>query len=834
LRLARRELRGGLAGMGIFLLCLTLGVAAMAAVGALSAAIERGLAEEGRPLLGGDVDFSLVHRELGEEERAFLATGGQVSTVASLRAMARSDKSQSLVEVKAVDGAYPLYGEMALDGGQDLAAALAAGEDGTWGAAAEPGLLPRLGLEPGDRFKLGNVELELRAVIVREPDRVADGFILAPRLMIALPALGSTGLVRPGSLVHWHYRVKLAGTGEERALKAFQREARARFPDAGWRIRSRANAAPNVDRFVERVGFFLSLVALTALVVGGVGIANAVKAYLDRKRTDIAILKCLGASRRLVFLSALLQILFIAALGIGLGLNLGAALPLAAARLPEGLLPVPISTSVPWMPLSVAGLFGLLTTLAFSVWPLAEARETPPAMLFRGHVPAAGRFQVAAALVIALCILLLVGLALLTFSTRTVVGWYAGGLIASFAVLAGLARLVMGLARRHVRPASALARFAVANLYRPGAATPAVVISLGIALSLFVTLGLVDRNIRNELTAALPKQAPSFFFIDVDKEILPDFIAHLEGRPGIAAVSTAPMLRGRIVEVNGRPVEAVRPAAEAAWAIRGDRGLTYAARLPEGSRLVAGEWWPADYAGPPLVSVVDEIAEGLGLKLGDTVKVNVLGRDIEARLANLRAVEWRSLQINFVLVFTPNALSAAPHGNIVTVAMDPLGEEALMREVGERFPAVTAIRVKEALEAVDDLMGKLLAGLRAANALTFVIGIAVLAGAVITTLSARLHDVVILKTYGATRRQLLAALTIEFAALGVLTALFALLAGTAGAWVIVVFVLEMPWSFDVVTALLTVALALMVTLVAGLASTSSVLGVRPGPLLRMT
>lgn len=831
--LARRELRGGMAAMGIFLFCLTMGVAAMAAVGALSTAIERGLDEQGRPLLGGDIEFSLMHRQTDAAESRFLHDAGRVSEIASLRGMARNAGNQTLVEVKAVDGAYPLYGAIDLEPAGPLAAALARNGAGVWGAAVEPGLLTRLGLKIGDRFTLGSLSLEVRALIAREPDRVADGFILAPRLMIARGALDATGLVRPGSLVRWRYRVRLPDGGDK-ALRQVRRQARDRFPDAGWRIRGRNNAAPNIERFVERVGFFLSLVALTALIVGGVGIANGVKSYLENKRVNIAILKCLGASRDLIFVSSLMQVLMVAALGIALGLGLGGALPFAAALLPTDLMPVPVSASIAWGALALAGLFGLLTTLVFALWPLARARQTPASLLFRGYVPGIARIPWGFAAAIAIAIVVLLVLALVNFPNRSIVAWYADGLIASFALLALIARLVMRLARTHARPRSALARFAVANLYRPGTATPAVMISIGIALSLFVTLGLVDRNIRNELTAAVPERAPAFFFIDVDKDSLAPFTADVAARPGVTEVTAAPMLRGRIIALNGRPVNRLPVSHDGAnWALHGDRGLTYAPTLPEGSRLVAGEWWPPDHAGPPLVSMVDEIARGLGLKIGDTVTVNVLGREITARIANLRAVNWRSLQINFVLVFSPDTLAAAPHSNIVTVAMDPSGETALMQAMGARYPAVTAIRVKDALDAVNDLMAKLLAGLAAANALTLVIGIAVLAGAVVTSLAARIHDAVILKTFGATRAQLLAALAMEFALLALITALFAILAGSAGAWVIVVFVLEMPWSFDIWTALATIALALAVTVLAGLASTWSVLGVRPAPLLRM-
>jgi putative ABC transport system permease protein len=292
------------------------------------------------------------------------------------------------------------------------------------------------------------------------------------------------------------------------------------------------------------------------------------------------------------------------------------------------------------------------------------------------------------------------------------------------------------------------------------------------------------------------------------------------------------MLRGRVVKIGDTPAEKVQAAPDAAWALRGDRGLTYADSLPEGSTLVEGEWWPKDYNGPPLVSFVDEIAKGIGLKIGDKVTVNVLGRDITATVASLRTVNWRTLNINFVMVFSPNTLKAAPHNHLVTVEMNGGDESKLLNAMARAFPVVTAVRVKDALETVNELLGQMLSAIRGANVLTLLTGILVLAGALAAGLSSRIYDAVVLKTYGATRRQLMTAFIIEYASLGLAAAVFGVIAGSIGSWFLAEWILEMPWSFSPLTAILTALTAMVLTVLGGLTVTWRALSAKPASYLR--
>lgn len=831
LRFAWRDLRSGLQGFWIFLTCLALGTAAIAIIGSLTAAIDRGISEQGQPLMGGDIEASLIHREAPPDALAFLESKGIVSTVAALRAMAVAGEKTTLVEIKAADGRYPLYGTLTLQHGT-LADALAE-RGGVLGIAADPMLLARLGAKAGERITIGSAEFEIRDTITMEPDRISDGIVIGPRVLMSLAGLKASGLIQPGSLITWKYRLKLPEAASLGEVRAVAREARQKYESAGWRVRTRDNAATGAERFVERLAYFLTLVGLTALIVGGAGIANAASAFVNRRIQSIATLKCLGAPSRLVEGIYLTEMMLVACLAILVGTAAGAVAPALASALLGDILPLPVTSRVEIWPLLRAAAFGFLVALAFTLWPLSRTRHVPASALFRhGIVTAQGKPGRLEAIVIFLALAAIAALVYASFDDYRITTYFVVGLAFSFAMLSSLAQMIVTAAAKLPRPGSVIWRYAISNVHRPGSAAASVILALGLGLTLFVALALTDRAISDELRAGLPDKAPSFFFVDVPNAGKQNFIDLVKSEPGVTGVETAPMLRGRIVKVKDVSAEQASSSPDAAWALRGDRGLTYADALPEGSRLVAGEWWPRDYSGPPLVSFVDEVADGLGLKIGDLVTVNVLGRDVTARVANLRSVNWRSLGINFVMVFTPDTLSAAPHTNLVTVAMDGGDEAALLTRVTRAFPAVTGVRVKDVISAVTDLLGQMLAAIRGANAMTLLTGILVLAGALAAGLSGRLYDAVVLKTYGATRRQLALAFVAEYAVLGVCSALFGIALGSLGSWYLAAYVLEMPWTFSLPTALLTVLLATTLCIAAGLAVTWRALTIKPAGLLR--
>jgi putative ABC transport system permease protein len=837
LRLAARELRGGVRGFGVFLACIALGVGAIAGIGSSADSLAEGLAREGRVILGGDVAFSLIHREAAPQELAFLDARGELSISAAIRAMARTEDGRAaLVEVKAVDGRYPLYGSVSLDPPGDLATTLAA-QNGVFGAAAEPALMARLGVGPGARLRLGNATLVIRAQLASEPDKLAAGIAFGPRVLVSQAALAASGLVQPGSLVRWNYRLRLAGEATERATNALVAAARARFPDAGWEIRTRDNASPDLGRNIRRFTQFLTLVGLTALLVGGVGVANAVKTYLERKRDVIATLKALGATGSRVFSIYLTQVLVLAALGILIGLLIGAALPFLIVAAFAPVIPVPIVPALHPGALLLALIDGLLTALAFALWPLGRAHDLPVSALFRDDVAPIRpvprpRYLAASAVTIAA----LAGFAVALAYDRHVAAWFVAAAAMLFIVLRALALLLMAAARRLPRPRSSLLRLVLADLHRPGALTPTIVLSLGVGLALLVTLTEIDGNLRREFTAGLPERAPSFYFLDIQQADADRFDAFIRAQAPGARLERVPMLRGRIVSLHGIPVEAVRPNPEVAWVLRSDRGISDSAAVPAGSRVVRGQWWAPDYAGPPLVSLEARIAAGLGLGVGDPIVVNVLGRNVTATVANLRDVDWETLGINFVMVFSPNTFRGAPHADIATLTYADGGttaeESAMVSAAAAAFPTITTIQVKAVLEAVAALARKIMLGLRGASAVTVGAAILVLGGALATGQRQRLYDAVILKMLGAPRRRLLALYAFEYLVLGLATAVFGVAAGSVAAALVVSRVMDVGFVWLGGPAVAVSLSAVVLTIAFGLVGVLVALGQKPADVLR--
>ncbi|WJI73735.1 ABC transporter permease [Mesorhizobium sp. C395A] len=836
-RFSLREMRGGLSGFMIFLACIALGVAAIGGVNSVAQAITAGVADQGQTLLGGDLRFQLNQRDATPAESTFLDRLGTVSHSANMRSMARLEdgSDQALVEAKAVDDAYPLYG--AIETAPQLGRKDLFGEkSGVFGAAAPDLLFDRLNVEIGDRLKVGSATFELRARLVSEPDAVSDGFGFAPRLMVSTAGLAASGLIQPGSLVENAYKVRLPAGASQADLKAIQDRAASDFPEAGWSIRTRSNAAPALSANIERFSQFLTLVGLTALVVGGVGVANAVRAYLDGKRGVIATFKSLGASGGFVFTVYLVQILMIAGLGIALGLILGAAMPFAASAALQSVIPVPAEGGFYPGALALAALFGLLVTLAFALLPLGRARDVPATALFR-EMGFEGRGfprlpYLATAVGIALA---LAALAILFSGDRRIALIFVGATIFAFLVLRLVGALVQWVARKSPRVRSVALRLAIGNIHRPGALTPSVVLSLGLGLTLLVTLALIDGNLRQQISGSLPERAPNFFFVDIQNSEVDAFSTLIGKEAPKGTLVKVPMLRGRVMALNGVSVDKANVPSEGAWVLRGDRGLTYDAKQPANATLTEGIWWPENYSGEPLVSFSNDEGKALGLKLGDTVTVNVLGRNVTARIANFREVQWETMGINFVMVFSPNTFAGAPHGWLATLTEKDAtaAEDArLLNAVTRAFPAVTTVRVKDALDVVNRLVGQLGTAIRAAAGVALIASVLVLAGALAAGNRARIHDAVVLKTLGATRRTLIAAFSLEYMLIGLATAVFALAAGGVSAWYIVARIMTLPSHFMPEVAVATLVFALVITVGIGLAGTWRVLGHKAAPVLR--
>lgn len=828
-RFAWREARGGLGALRLLFVCLFLGVLAMAGVGSLASAIERGLAEQGQVILGGDVEVRMTQRGPTPEEMAAIREfGGEISHSVRMRAMVRGESGsaadkQLLGELKAVDGGWPLYGLADVRGGGGNAAVQAAlGR----GAVVADGLADQLGLKVGDTISLGEAKFPVAAILTVEPDKAAEGFALGPSVMISLKGLEPTGLVQPGTLYRHHVRLKLPASVDPVGVSESLRE---RFPEAGWRVADRRDGAPGVRRFVERLAQFLTLVSLTSLAVAGVGVGNGVASYLDRKGGTIATLKAVGASSGLVWRTYLLLIGGVALVAAVAGALVGATVPWVVVALAGDVLPVPPALGLQWAPLLTAIAFGLLVALAFAVPPLARAGALPAQRMFRGSVeswpwPSARAMAVAlgAGAVVA-------AMAVWQAAERLFALGFLGGAAVVLLLLFGLGSLVKWAAARVARPKRVLPRLALANVHRPGAMTRQLVVALGLGLSLFATLAFIETSFNAELQKTVPAKAPGFFLLDLPKEDLERFRATL---PEGSEVEMVPSLRGPVVAVNGVPASEIKNVPEGSYVLRGDRGLTWAEKLPAGNRLVAGKWWPKDYAGPPLVSMDAEQAELLGLKVGDSIAVSVLGVEITATIASLREVDWDSLGFNFVLIYDPNSLRDAPYSWMATITPPESAEAGFTGLVSRSFPTVSVVKVKDVLGEVATLVRQMGMAVRVAASVAILAGVAVLVGALAAQARARIYDNVILKTLGATRRQLMAAAAMEYTGLGLLVAMISLALGGLSGWVVVTQVLKFTWSPDWGVALLTVLLGAVVTLALGLVGAWRTLGVKVARVLR--
>ncbi|MDJ1006421.1 MAG: drug:proton antiporter [Paracoccaceae bacterium] len=832
-RIAARELRGGLKGFRVFLACLALGVAAIAAVGSVRHSIEAGLEREGATILGADAEIGLTYRFAEEVERDWIeAQSLAVSEIVDFRSLATADvgedRRRGLTQVKGVDGAYPLYGNVRLDPELPLDEALA-GWDGVPGAVMDPVLIGVLGIEVGDVIRLGTKDFVLTAALLDEPDSAGSGFALGPRTIVRTTDLDGSGLLAPGTLFESAYRMRLAEGADLSALRAEVDEV---FTGARWR--DRRNGAPGVAEFVERLGSFLVLVGLAGLAVGGVGVSAAVRAYLDRKTGVIATLRTLGAEASTIFLTYFIQIGALAVVGIAIGLALGAALPIVFAPIIANALPLPAVFALHPAPLLEAALYGALAALLFTLWPLARTEDVRAAALFRDAMGGVRSLPRPIWIVTTLLLLsALVATAAYFSGLLELTLWTALGIFGAFLLLllaaAGIRRLARGLARSKALRGRTTLRLALSSVGGPGSEAGSVVLSLGLGLTVLAAVGQIDANLRGAIERDLPGVAPSFFMVDIQTAQLDPFLGGLRENPAVSRVETAPMLRGIITEINGRP------AAETGgdhWVLQGDRGITYSAVPPEGAIVTDGAWWPEDYTGEPQVSFATEEALEIGLEIGDTITVDVLGRPITARVTSFREVDFSTAGIGFILSMNPTAIEGAPHTHIATVYAEAEAEPAILRETADTYPNITAIRVKDAIERVSDVLAGIAAAVTYGSAATLLTGFIVLIGAAAAGERARTYEAAILKTIGGARRSVLANFALRSATLGAAAGVVAILVGGIGGWAVSIYVMDTAYVFEPVSAIAIVFGGLIATLVAGLAFAWRPLAARPAQVLR--
>jgi putative ABC transport system permease protein len=827
-RIARRDLSARFRGLRLLLVCLFLGVGAIAAIGTLTGTIERELATRGRAILGGDIELAVWQRGLTAEESAALAPLGRVSPGTRLQAMASAGDATVPVELKAVDGQWPMVGRLQLKDGR----AVGAPAPGT--AWIAEGAAERLGVKPGGRIAIGGQPLTVGGIIADEPDRLGEGFALGPTVIVPQSLPERAGLLAPGAMFRTKVRVSFANP---RDANSEVEKLKKQFPDAGFQFRTRDRAAPGADRFVKQMGEFLTLVGLAALMIAGIGIGGGVSSYLEARRAGIATLKVVGATSGDIARIYLLQISAAGIAGSIAGLAAGVLVtPLLASAL-GNLLPVSAGFIFDAGALARASTYGLLIAAIFAAPPLLRAREYPAMALMRARIAPLGAGGRAAAVPVGLGIAAIVALALASSTRLATTALFLAGSAALLALLFGLGWAIRRGAEALPRPRDPLLRAALGNLHRPGAQTGALVTALGFGLSAFVLLAAVQTSLEGNILARVPNRAPDYFVMDVPKTRVAEFESAVHGVVPAAKIRAVPALRGSIL-AYGQDGHMTRTAdlkdvPEGGWALRGERGLTYADEVPEGNTLTDGKWWPKGYAGPPLVSIDERLAQSIGLELGDKLTIGVLGVERTATIASIRRINWDSLGFNYAFVFSPNALQDAPH-NFAAMVDLPTGtpKTDLLPRLVRAFPSTSVIETGGLLRDARALLTQMSLAILAAASVTVLAGIAVLLGAIAAARASRLYDNVILRVLGASRRQLLIVQLAEYGALAAMLAVVALALGTGLAWLIVTQLFEFAWMPDWPVVLGVLAAGLILVLGFALAGSLPLLRAKPAQALR--
>lgn len=876
-RMAWRETRGAWRHFLYFFVCIAVGVSALVGVSLFAAHVERSVSRQAKGLLGGDLEVRSSH-PLNAESRAVLKTlddrGIARTHVSELVAMAArttpaatSARVTQIVELKAVAAGYPLYGLLRLEPSASLDRLLHPDDHGCpqescYGAVVQEALLLRMGLAVGDRLKIGAAEFQITGLVRIEPDRMANAFSLGPRVIISEAALKASGLVQPGSRVRERELLKLPSGMPLESLKT---ELRGRLAADHVRVSGYRDAQPQLKQFLEQLSRYLGLIGLTALFIGGLGVAMSIHAFMREKFKTIAILKSLGADS-----SLLIGVYVIQAIGLGLigsvaGMLLGIVLqqvvpPLLAGGFVSGLLDQVGATTdlsvVSIGPLFKGGALGLLTTLLFALWPLLRIREISAAAIFRRDVDPVSDTRSAGTVkawfgdrvsLIAGGALLcgLAGLAMWQAGSWRIGGWYIGGVAAAILLLAGCSRaLVWGL-RLMPKPASISLRYAIGNVLRPGGHTAGIVVAIGISVMVILTVSLVEQALLRQVGETRPLDAPTFFFIDLQPDQTEGFAALVGNHTGGRLPELTPLVRSRLHAVNGEEVkveeerdqeerrEESKDERRKQWYLSREYVLTFTDQLPKGNEIVSGAWWrQGQRESPPQVSVEEEAARSLGLEVGARVDLDIQGATISAVVSSIRKVDWGNFSTNFYMIVSPGSLDGAPITYVATIRVEPAQEVPLQEAVVAAFPNVSAIHVGDVLRNFANVLDRLALAIRAVAVFCVVTGGLVMAAALAATRYRRLYESVILKAVGATRGLIARTFAAEYALLGFIGGLLSAGLSSALSWLVLTHVFELPWRLHPALLLAGLVSTVLLTLFVGLLSTFRILGQRPLAILR--
>lgn len=834
-RIALIDLRGDARRFAVLLACLALGVGVIAAVSSVGAALQGAVNRDARAILGGDIEIRSNGHDITPEQRATIDSLGSSVRVVDVNARANAGDKSTLLSLRAVGDGYPLLGQVDYQPQDTDLGALLTEADGKPGLVMDAQALTRLGVSIGDVVEIGIVDFVLRGTLIALPDQAAQGFQLGLPALVTDTALAQSGLEQAGTLNRYSYKVILNDNQVEKAVASLD----ATYPNADWDVRLPRDATANLARFFDLFSRFLTLVGLSSLLVGGVGVSNAVTAYVTDRQTSIATMRSLGATSARIMVHFLSQIMILTMVGVLLGVLLGAATTLIALPILSDMLAINLPPSLDLPSLLTAAGFGLLIGFAFALLPLRSAQKLKPASLFRaagGREHELGWRDIVAPrtlLPLLLALLAIGGLAIATTGEPRLVMWYAIGAVIAFLLL----RLAAWLLQRGLRLlpplANARLRQAIKAVYRPGAPAPIVVLSLGLGLALLLMITQLDQSLRTQINGTVAEETPSFILLDVPPDTLPDLEQFATEQPQISKLETIPMLRGTINSIGGKvPSELAPVPDDIAEMFKGDTTLSWSKTLPDASTITEGEWWPTDYSGSPLVSLSTELQEPLGLKLGDELTIGIAGRPISATIASFRDIDWRKNGLSFRILFSPGVIQGAPQTFMGSIKARKGAEGDVESVLSRTFPALTFLPVGDAIARISAILSSLANAVALVGSLAVVSGVLVLAGAMTVGRKQREADAVVMKVLGATRSDVIIAFVTEYGVLGGLAAIMGAGLGTAGAWAILTYVMEIPFTINWSTIVLVTVGAVLVTIATGVLTTWSAMSVRPAQQLR--
>jgi putative ABC transport system permease protein len=856
-RTLARESRGSRGRLAFFLACLAVGVAAVVAVAGLSASLRDGIRREARQLLAADLAVRGNQPIPPEGLKAIDALPGsrrtdvkETVTVAAAPARDGQPGTSQVVELKVVDGVYPFYGRLDLKPERPLHELLA---PGTTVVASE--LLSHLGMKVGDSLLIGGQPFRVAGVVLAEPDRVGVSFTLGPRAFLSGPGFARTGLEAQGSRMSYRELVRLPdGTTGAGLAEAAERLKRVLPPGDFFRVETYRNAQPALQQNITRVERFLGLVALLSLFVGGIGVAQSVRAWLAGRLDAIAILKCLGMRPREIFPLYLGQTVLLGLTGSIIGILAGVAVQMVLPRLFPDLIPPELIR--PWQPAALLrGLgLGVGVALLFSLPPLSAVLRVPPARVLRRDAEPLPRHRwVTGATMLALA-LGVWGMAAVQSGSALLGAQFTGGVALVTAALAAAAFLVSWGVRKLPRDFSyrPWLRHGIAALARPGAAAGGAIVALGLGVLVVLGMSLVERRVTAQLEKELPANAPSAFLIDIQPAQWPG-VQKLLQQQGARGIESVPVIMARISAIDGVRAEDLVPPQEdrkdgesrernrregregrrdggRRWALTREQRLTYMAQLPKDNKVVAGALWSDPTHAE--VSLEKDYADDIGAHLGSTLTFNIQGVPLDLKVTSLRTVDWATFGINFFLVVEPGVLESAPQQRLAVARMPKGSEQRMQDQLAASYPNVTFLRIREILDKVLKVLRRISLGIRFLGGFTVVAGIAILAGAVSAGSARRGREVALLKTLGMTRRGVIATFAVEYALVGLVAGLIGAFGGAVLAWGVVTRGFEVPWAFDPWRLGAALAASVVLTVVAGLAASLRALERRPIEVLR--